>query len=73
MSDVAIRHPKRGKAHRPVFDGLNQRGFRNHWKDGMETTACDLWTAAQSKGLTERIPVEQTAPEDRCKHCWPNP
>ena len=66
----AIRHPKRGKAHRPVVDALNARGFLNHNLDGSETTACDLWTKASSKGLTERIPVEQTAPEDRCRRCW---
>jgi hypothetical protein len=67
MSEVAIRHPKRGKAHRPIPHG-NSRTYPN-----VEATACDRWVGAERKGLTERIPVEQTAPEDRCKRCWPNP
>lgn len=30
------------------------------------TTACMRW----AKRMTERIPVQQTAPEDRCISCW---
>lgn len=30
-------------------------------------TACGRWT----RGMTEFILVERTAPEDRCRACWP--
>lgn len=59
----AIRHPKRGQAHRPVFGApvgvtTNVRG---------EVTAC----GAPIRHLTERVPLARSAPEDRCKRCWP--
>lgn len=66
MAD-AIRHPKRGKAHRPVWSSVP-------WgHDGtFVATACDRLIEADLKGLDERVPLDQTAPEDRCKRCFPS-
>lgn len=52
---TAIRNPKRGKAHRP----------RHAWQA--------MWTVCgqQVYRMTERVPLSQTAPEDRCRTCWP--
>lgn len=30
-------------------------------------TPCDLFAMS----MTERVPLSQTAPEDRCRTCWP--
>ena len=57
MSEQAIRNPKtRGKSHR----------LHPGW-GGITVTFCGNW----ARDMTERIPVEQTAPEDRCRRCWP--
>lgn len=56
---TAIRHPKRGKAHRIV----DLYGF--------EVAACNQNRSAEGRNLTERVPLSQTAPEDRCRTCWP--
>lgn len=61
MTDAlyAIRHPKRGQAHRQF----------SHWA----TTSCmrdSARGAALFETLTERLPVEHTDPADRCKRCW---
>lgn len=63
---TAIRYPKRGKAHR------SRRGtliYRNEYT----ATVCDPILDADKRGWTERVPLSQTAPEDRCKTCWPTP
>lgn len=52
---TAIRHPK-GYWHRADRSG----------------TACKRYTATRAKArLTECAPLSQTAPEDRCRTCWP--
>lgn len=56
---LVIRSPKRGRAHRVAPDWEKW-----YWS---ERTCCGLPTL----NMTERIPVETTAPEDRCVRCWP--
>lgn len=64
-SEVAYRHPKRGKAHRIVIPLDPQP---------------DPWDQAYS-GVTGcgnvlrfafPVPFHITAPEDRCRICWPS-
>lgn len=61
---TAIRHPDRGKAHRPVRVRM-----------GWSVTTGDTRTPVAFCGFTgrdaERVPLSQTAPEDRCRTCWP--
>lgn len=63
-ASVAYRHPKRGKAHALYGDPQP-----------------DPWDQAYS-GLTlcgfrlryaVSVPLDVTAPEDRCRVCWPTP
>ena len=61
MSETAIRHPKRGKAHK-------DSGWRGHaWGEGFPITVCQR----EGRHMTERIDVSRTDPADRCKRCWP--
>ena len=62
MSTTAIRNPKRGKAHRSTKAPNAPREYAGQ-------TACGKW----ARDMTESLPVERTAPEDRCKTCWPTP
>lgn len=57
---VAVRHPKRGQAHRPTRNPHTPTEYA-----GM--TACGRSAAR----MTEHLPMRVTAPEDRCKQCWP--
>ncbi|MDF9717629.1 hypothetical protein INN71_02565 [Nocardioides sp. ChNu-153] len=59
MAD-AIRNPKRGKAHRSTL-------HPNAPARSVGQTACGKY----ARDMTEHIDVERTAPEDRCKACWP--
>lgn len=56
---TAIRHAKRGKAHKPHL-GLSH-------SYGRPITACWRW----ADDMTERVPLEQVVRGDRCKTCWP--
>lgn len=60
---TAVRNRQRGKAHRPM-----------HSVAGRSATYETCWTVC---GFTcrqsEFIPVQQTAPEGRCRICWPLP
>lgn len=62
MSDEewAVRHPKRGKAHRYDRDSNQVFGF---------VGACGRHVRTANP---ERVPLAQTAPEDRCRTCWPD-
>lgn len=65
--EVAVRHPKRGKAHRLIINaGSVWTSLKN-----FEATACDRWVLLSSKNLTERLPVERVDPADLCRRCWP--
>lgn len=62
VAEVAIRHRRRGKAHRlylgrPVSDHDLATGVLTH---------CNFILRD-----AEQLPVETTAPEDRCRICWP--
>lgn len=60
---TAIRHPKRGKAHRPV-----------EWKQSRWLPATMPKAACNHLLITdhwERVPLSQTATDDRCRTCWP--
>lgn len=59
-TETAVRNPKRGKAHR--YD------YKPSWAQ-FQLLRC----GANDRDMTERIPVEQTAPEDRCRRCFPEP
>lgn len=56
----AVRHPKSGKSHRATTDAYT-------------STLHPGWTVCgrPAANMTERIEVRFTAPEDRCKRCWP--
>jgi hypothetical protein len=58
VTGTAIRHPKRGKAHRT---SAVRRPLE------LTQTRCGKW----ARDMTESVPVKQTAPEDRCRICWP--
>lgn len=60
MSEQAIRHPRRGKAHRATTDAYTSTLYQN-------STVCGRC----ARDMTERIDVERTDPDDRCKRCWP--
>ena len=60
MSETAVRHPKRGKAHRRTTGAYTSTLHP-------DATVCGRWT----REMTEAIAAERTAPEDRCKRCWP--
>lgn len=60
VEQVAVRHPKRGQAHRPTKNPHAPTEYA-----GM--TACGRSAVL----MTEHLPVRVTAPEDRCKRCWP--
>ena len=60
---TAIRNPKRGKAHRTATVAYASA------LQPVNSTVCGRW----ARDMTESIPVERTAPEDRCKTCWPTP
>ncbi len=57
MSKMAVRHPKRGKAHREI----------HFFEMGGSWLAC----GGNARDMRQRVPVEKIAPEDRCKRCWP--
>ena len=62
---TAIRHPKRGKAHRPV------ERQRTKWLPPITPkAACNHLTITT---CWESVPLSQTAPADRCRTCWPTP
>ena len=56
---MAVRHPKRGKAHRRTTDAYTSTLWPN-------ATIC----GRSALSMTERIPVAQTDPSDRCRYCW---
>lgn len=58
MSELAYRHPKRGKAHRerPEWFAEYVCGTSWAWETGLRI---------------EAVPVEQVDPADLCKRCWP--
>lgn len=62
MSDApeAVRHPKRGKAHRYVGD-INRGVYTEH-----EMAACGKW----AHDMTERLPIDKVDAYDRCLPCW---
>lgn len=73
MSDepTVIRHPKRGKAHRASTDADRQRWGGIYLTESGRLLAsrlagCKLW----AEDMTERVPLSQTDPSDRCKTCW---
>jgi hypothetical protein len=53
----AIRRPGGGLAHQPTGEPGNG-------------TYC-LYPGPETAGLTERVPLAQVAPADRCAQCWP--
>jgi hypothetical protein len=55
----AVRHPKRGKAHRLTTDAYSSTLHPN-------STVCGRW----GRDMTERIDVARTDPSDRCTRCW---
>lgn len=55
----AMRHPKRGKAHRKTADAYTSTLYPN-------STVCGRWAG----DMTERIAVKVTNPADRCIRCW---
>lgn len=63
---IAVRHPRRGrgKAHRPVFTGQFGAASNSYG----EITVC----GAPIRPLTERLPIDQVAPETQCRRCWPS-
>lgn len=68
---TAIRHPKRGKAHRPVPLRTTVWSQAKYRRGGYEAPACAPYAVADLADMTERVPLSQTAPEDRCRTCWP--
>ncbi len=62
MSEYAIRHPKRGKAHRSTLTEYAPLGYAGD-------TVCGKW----ARDMTERIRVDLAAPEDLCARCFPQP
>ena len=52
---TAIRHSKRGKAHR-----------MGRWP---RLSHCGKWM--EGKDVQFGVPLSQTDPADRCKTCWP--
>lgn len=60
---MAMRNPRRGKAHRGVpcralYTGKPYVG-----------SACNL-IQTQTDAMTEAIPLDRTDPDDRCRRCW---
>lgn len=57
---TAIRHPRRGKAHRSTL----AIGVPAGWAGD---TACGKW----ARDMTERLPLSQIPTTDLCRTCWP--
>ena len=57
---VAVRRPGRSKAHRRTTDAYTSTLYTN-------STVCGKW----ARDMVVSVPLAQTAPEDRCKRCWP--
>ena len=69
MSEMAIRHPKRGKAHRPTRWIDTSVGFP--WEGRRVTaTACGFGDGGTVRAMTEELPVDHVDPADRCGRCW---
>ena len=63
--ELAYRHPKRGKAHRPHPNG-------HTYGNGVTDAAC--MRAAWGGWLGDHwlaFPVDSLDPADLCKRCWP--
>ncbi len=70
MAETAIRHPKRGQAHRPNSWRTEGRGMP--WESERITgTACGFGDGGTVRAMTERIDIDRVDPADRCKRCWP--
>ncbi len=63
---TAIRRPKRGKAHRPRVMQAEMQAPSREWG-----TICGYGPGETVAAMTERLPVDQVAPEDLCRRCWP--
>jgi hypothetical protein len=60
---VAVRHSKRGKAHR-AYGGKAWGTADKQFLSGHSICGMSFYDF-------EVLPLSRTAPEDRCKICWP--
>ena len=66
---IAIRHPKRGKAHLPVWGEFS---VGMPWASRRPIgTACGFGDGGTVRAMSEQIEVARTDPYDRCARCFP--
>jgi hypothetical protein len=68
-AQIAIRHPRRGKTHLPIWGDFS---VGMPWESRRPVgTACGFGDGGTVRAMTEEIAVERTDPYDRCRICFP--
>ena len=70
MTATAIRHPKRGKAHRVLRD-IHATALMRDEATGKFYSDASTVCRRLARHLTQRVPLDTVPTDQRCKRCWP--